>query len=207
MPALSFGERNFGAADLGDRRRVRRWVQTADLLLRHPGGSLPDKLSHPAALQGLYRWVSRESVTQASVLGPHYECVRQRIAAAAGDVVLLQDTTELDYSGLSSRAEELGTLGGPGRPRGFPCHPSRAVAAGSHEGLGRVSQILPGRANVPRPEPRRTTRAKPERESRGWQRGCEASPAPSANQRLIDRADRASDRFEFLEFEQTARRR
>jgi len=54
---LSFGEEHFGAAQLGDRRRTRRLVDTGNRILEHPAGTLPDKLRSPAALKGLYRLV------------------------------------------------------------------------------------------------------------------------------------------------------
>ena len=40
----SFGQKHFGAAQLGDKRLTDRAVITADALMRHPGGTLPDKL-------------------------------------------------------------------------------------------------------------------------------------------------------------------
>lgn len=206
MQSVSFGELHFGAAELGDRRRTRRLVESADLILQHPGGSLPDKLGQPAALKGLYRLVTSEEVTHATILAPHYECVRQRIAAVAGDVLLIHDTTELDYTGLDSVAGDLGTLGGKGQRREFQCHHSLAVAASSREVLGLTSQIMYCRQDVPKNEKREQGRRKPERESRLWRRGCETSPGPSATQRLIDVADRGSDLFEFLDFEHNADR-
>ena len=50
----TFGQENFGTARLGDRRRTRRLVDLADRLLRHPGGSLPDKFADPNALNRCY---------------------------------------------------------------------------------------------------------------------------------------------------------
>lgn len=46
----SFGEMNFANADLGDARRTRRLVATADSMRRRPGGSLPQKLNNPKDL-------------------------------------------------------------------------------------------------------------------------------------------------------------
>lgn len=206
MAASTFGEFNFGGADFGDRRLRRRLVRTADRILQHPGGSLPDKLQSPAALKGLYRLVAQQRVTHAAVLGPHQERVQQRIAAADGDVLIVHDSTELDYTGLASLSAELGLLGGKGRHRGYLCHQSLAVAVRSREVLGLTSQILYSRRNVPQNEPRGTARARPQRESRLWRQGCEASPRPSARQRVIDVSDRGSDLFEFLAFEHAAGR-
>ena len=49
----SFGEVNFGSAELGDLRRTRRLVRTANLMSRRPGGTLPQKLRSPKDLRVL----------------------------------------------------------------------------------------------------------------------------------------------------------
>ena len=60
----SFGMRNFGRLDLGDKRRTARLVDTVDIMCRHPGGTLPDKLNRPAALAPSIVWCSgRKSLT------------------------------------------------------------------------------------------------------------------------------------------------
>ena len=67
---LSFGEVHFGSAELGDVRRTRRLVQVADQMVKHPGGTLPDKFSDPASLKGMYRLAARDEVTHEAVLSP-----------------------------------------------------------------------------------------------------------------------------------------
>jgi hypothetical protein len=52
---VSFGRAHFGGCDLGDKRLTERVVQTADLFLQHPGGTLPDKLNRNADLMGLVK--------------------------------------------------------------------------------------------------------------------------------------------------------
>src|SRR5688572_14770418 len=93
----SFGREHFGAARLGDKRRTRRLVETADLIMSHPGGSLPEKLKDWSQLMGLYRLAGRPEVSHEAVLEPH----RRRTLEAMGRepvVLLLHDTTELDFS-------------------------------------------------------------------------------------------------------------
>lgn len=206
MQTLRLGEVHFGRAQLGDRRRTRRLVQCADRILQHPSGSLPDKFGQPAPLKGLYRLVASPQVTHDKILESHFACVQERIAAADGDVLVIHDTTELDYSGLDSLADDLGTLGGKGAHRGFQCHNSLAVAVESRAVLGLTSQILHCRQNTPKNESRQAGLEKPQRESRLWQRGCAQSPGPTTERRVIDVCDRGSDLFEFLESEQKAER-
>ena len=54
--AESFGTLNFGGAALGHVARTRRLVRAADLILQHPGGTLPQKFRDRADLDGFYRW-------------------------------------------------------------------------------------------------------------------------------------------------------
>ena len=46
----SFGEMHFGNAQLKDPRRTERLITVADAIVRHPGGSLPEKFRSPARL-------------------------------------------------------------------------------------------------------------------------------------------------------------
>jgi Transposase DNA-binding len=69
-PRARLGREIFGAADLGDRRRTTRLVKSFDLMCRHPGGTLPDKLASPQDLRGLYRLCESDGVTHEAVIGP-----------------------------------------------------------------------------------------------------------------------------------------
>src|SRR5579859_6026729 len=51
---LSFGTRNFSMVKLGHKRRTQRLVKVVDCMCRHPGGTLPNKLSQPANLRAFY---------------------------------------------------------------------------------------------------------------------------------------------------------
>src|SRR5918999_293194 len=79
----SFGREHFGAAELGDGRRTRRLVKAADAILRHPGGTLPQKLRTWADLLGLYRLVQAEAVTHEAVLAPHRRLTLSRMGERA----------------------------------------------------------------------------------------------------------------------------
>ena len=67
----SFGELNFGHAQLGDKRRTARLVRTVDLMCRRPGGALPQKLNAPKDLRGAYRLFQCKEVTHRSILEAH----------------------------------------------------------------------------------------------------------------------------------------
>jgi hypothetical protein len=203
-PSPSFGEENFGAAKLRNKARTRRLVQLANLLLQHPEGSLPQKLADPNQLQAFYRLMAKAAVTHAALLAPHQALTRQRMAGEAGTILLIQDSTELDYSGLLSVAD-LGQLG-RGHTRGFLAHHCLAVAARGRRLLGLLHQELYRRPRVPKGESREDKRARTGRESRLWQKTCVAvGPAPPEQQH-VDVGDRGADLFEFLEYERRSGR-
>ena len=69
---------HFGSAELGDVRRRKRLIKTAELILKSPAGSLPQKLPKWADLMGLYRLMAAEEVTHAAVIRPHRDQTLQR---------------------------------------------------------------------------------------------------------------------------------
>jgi hypothetical protein len=202
--ARSFGEENFGAAALKNKARTKRLVGLADQILSHPSGTLPQKLDGDQ-LKACYRLLAQRPVTHAAVLATHQALTRQRMATAADDILLVQDNTGLDYSGLLSVAD-LGQLGS-GKNRGFLAHHCLAVAAKGRRVLGLLHQELYRRPHVPKKETRAACRQRQDRESRLWQKAClVAGPAPPG-QRHIDVCDRGADIFEFLEFEHRLNRK
>jgi hypothetical protein len=199
----SFGQQHFGGAALGHQARVKRLVETADRLVAHPGGTLPDKLAEPADLKGLYRLVERPAVTHASVLAAHRARTLQLMRDCAGVVLVIHDTTVLDYSGLETLAAELGQVGN-GHGRGYYCHNSLAVVAQTRQALGLAAQRLHRRRHVPRGEKRAQRRQRPDRESRLWKSASADIPAAPPGRQWIDVADRGADITEFLDYEQAA---
>jgi hypothetical protein len=197
----TFGEEHFGAAELGDRRRTRRLVQTADRIVQHPGGTLPDKLASPAALEGLYRLVDQPRVTHAAVLDAHRRRTAGRMRDYRGTVLTIHDTTALDSTGKKS-LKRLGQVGNS-HHRGYLCHNTLALGyAGRHEVevLGLANQILFSRPRVPKKESRRARRARRTRESRLWRRGSQAvRPLAGGVPQRVDVCDRGGDLFEYLD--------
>lgn len=196
---------HFGGAELGDKRRSERLVKTAELILKAPGGSLPDKLPGWAELSGLYRLVRAAAVTHAAVIGPHLRQTLSVMRQTPGVVLLPHDTTELDYTAHQQVASRLSHIGNGGG-RGYLCHNTLAVTP-DRQVIGLVSQVLHQRRKVPRKETARQKREHPERESLLWQRGCEqVGPAPDGCL-WVDVCDRGSDCWEFLEYEHAHGRR
>jgi hypothetical protein len=194
---VSFGQRHFGACDLGDARLLSRAVKTADLILRHPGGTLPEKLNHNADIVGLYRFANNPKVTHQKLLAGHFALTRQKMQQCGGTVLILHDTTEEDFTGLES-VEDLGPIGNGGG-RGFLCHNSLAVRFQDRSVLGLASQILHTRRKVRKREEAQKRRSDPQRESRLWPRGLEAIVPAPAGTNWIHVTDRGGDTFEFID--------
>jgi hypothetical protein len=197
------GQAIFGTAELGDQRRTKRLVKSFDRICAHPGGTLPDKLASPPDLRGLYRLCDRDEVTHEGIIAPARAHTLARVEASPGDVLILHDATELDYTTLTSLAGDLGQIG-KGDRRGYLCHNVLAVAADSAEVLGLFDQVLHRRDEAPEGETLAEHRDRPTRESLLWVTGTRHLPADA---RLIDVADQGSDTFEFLEHECRSGRR
>jgi hypothetical protein len=199
---VGLAKTHFGSADLGDARRTRRLMHSAEQIFKHPGGSLPDKLTNRADLVGFYRLMDCPSVTHGSVIGPHLQHTRELIAACAGVVLLIHDDTELDYTTHLSLEDDLGSIGNGGG-RGYICHNTLAVTE-DREVLGLAEQILHQRREVPRHESPQAKRDHPQRQSLLWLRGCDSTNdlKQPAGGMSVDIADRSSDTFEYLEYEQ-----
>jgi hypothetical protein len=200
---VDLGQAIFGHAQLGDKRRTARLVETFNQMQRHPGGTLPDKLASPANLRGLYRLCNADDVTHAAVIDAARQYTLSRIAECPGPVLIVHDATELDYTSLTSVSDDLGQIG-KGNHRGYICHNVLAVAADTGDVLGLVDQILHHRDEVPKTETLSEHRERETRESLLWLRGTEHLPSDS---KLIDVSDQGSDTFEFLEHELKSGRR
>jgi hypothetical protein len=189
----------FRRAALGDARRTRRLVATATALATAPATSLPSALADPAALKATYRLLHEEAVTVETLTAP----VRaQTLAAAriAPVVLLVQDTTELDYTHHPATSD-LGPIG-DGRGQGYLLQSVLAVAPATATtprrllGLAHLDPFL--RVPAPRRGERCSERRQRSRESDAWARAATAIGAPPPGSRWIHVGDRGGDIFLFL---------
>lgn len=201
-------ELHFGKARLFDKRRTQRLVRTAELIMNHPGGSLPQKLGGRAELVGLCRLAECPQVTHERVLEPHRLGTRKAMGAHEGVVLIVHDATELDYSGIDALEEQLGQIG-QGRGHGYICHNSLAIGllpGGGRRVLGLIGQSLHKRRKVPKGETPRQKKEHPDRESLLWPQGCSQIGPPPKGALWVDICDRGADTFEFLSYELEAGR-
>lgn len=124
--APAVGNELAGAA-LGDARRTRRLVQTAQACATRPQSSLPKAIASKTALNGAYGLFSHGEVDEASILQPHRDQTRDR-CAQAGTVLVVHDTTEFVFSTHRPGLGHLRSL----KDHGFLMHGSLAVTADGH---------------------------------------------------------------------------
>jgi Transposase DNA-binding len=196
LTAESFGQTHFGACEFGDARLTKRAVKTAELMMKHPGGTLPQKLNAEADLDGFYNFANNPKVNHDSVLTGHIQRTHQRMVSSPGVKLIIHDTTEGDYSGL-----DIGDLGpiGNGGCRGLLLHNVLAYDLDNGEALGLLGQFVHRRRRVRKTESHRAKREHPQRESRLWPKGVEAVGEVPEGQVWVNLMDRGGDSFECLD--------
>lgn len=190
----SFGELNFGHAELGDVRRTRRLVELADRMAHRPGGTLPEKINSPKDLKSLYRLLDAGDVTHESILESHQEHLfTDVLPQRSGYTLAIHDTTELEYTKRESMAD-LGKIGN-GYRRGFLAHNTLLVCPETGATLGLANQILHRRVDAPKGETHSQRKKRSTRESLLWLKGVRALPT---DRRIVDVCDRGADTSEFI---------
>src|SRR4051812_12886374 len=121
-------------------------------------------------------------MTHAAVVETHRRLTLEAMRAYEGVVLLIHDTTELNFTHVAALAGrgQLGQIDNGGG-RAYLCHNSLAVgpAGGGQSMLGLANQVLHRRRVVLRWEKPSAKRSHPGRESRLWPNGCEGvGPAP-----------------------------
>ena len=159
----SWARREFGRSDLADGRLRRRLERLGAGWEEHPGQPLPAVFPGSAEQQAAYRFLHNRKVSDEDILQPHREALVERCRAAS-TVLLVQDTTTLNYTGLKDSTSGLGPLQERGSSaRGLFVHAAVAFTAGRRP-LG-----VSGLETWARPEAEPA--AEREKESRRWFRG------------------------------------
>ena len=97
---------------------------------RAPGSDLPTVFPQRGARKAAYRLLANPRVRMDDILQPHREAVAERCALETM-VLLVQDTTTLNYSGLKNSTTGLGPLCGKSQGKdGLLVHAGRALGQG-----------------------------------------------------------------------------
>src|SRR6266567_28182 len=192
LSALQWAEYTFGSVHLGDQRRTERAVEIASAIAHHPAASLPEQMQDEAATEAAYRFLQMPNVSYEKLIGPHVAQTRAQ-ASEQRQVLLIQDTTEVDYQ-QHPTTTGLGPIGN-GTHHGYLLQSVLAVVSESREVLGLMHQEPFLRQPAPKGETRRE-REQRERESQVWERSVQAIGAPPAGVRLCGACGRGSLRGE-----------
>lgn len=101
-------------ADLEDKRLNERLCKVLSALGERPTASIPAACGGLPEMTAAYRLFDNEKVTYERILAPHAERTRERIAAQQV-VLLVQDTTELDFTRPQQQMAGAGSLDGSDR--------------------------------------------------------------------------------------------
>jgi hypothetical protein len=189
-------------AKLGDKRLNARLGEVLSQLAARPTASIPAACGGRAEMIAAYRFCENENTSFDSVLQPHVDATRQRIAAQSV-VVLAQDTSEVDVTRPAQQVAGAGPLDGDSR-RGALLHMMHAFTPDGTP-LGTVFASAWVRAEEPvcasLSRAKRAAMPIEEKESHRWvttlQRAREESHFCPATQ-LICVADSEADIYEVL---------
>ena len=130
-----WAEREYGRSPHPDGRVRRRIAQMGAAWLQRPGERLPSIFPGRAEQTAAYRLLSNDAVTMEHILDSHFEQTVERCRAERL-VLAVQDTTTLNYDGLSATSGLDGLGGGGKGSLGILAHVGVAVnAAGRPLGM------------------------------------------------------------------------
>lgn len=194
-PISDWAQRNFGACDLGDKRRNRRLIEIAEQMSTNPSASLPVQLPKWSDLKAAYRLFDCDQATLASIARPHWQLTRE-IASQRNRVLVIGDTTELDFG----RMRTISGIGptGNGTGQGFLLHNAMMVDADNEEILGMAGQTIHLRKRKTKGAKRENAsqRMKRTRESQVWGTVIDEIGKPVGGVEYIHVFDRGADNFE-----------
>lgn len=190
-----WARQQFGSANLGDVRRTRRLIDLAVRMAGNSSGSIPQQAGGAAAMKAAYRLFASEAVTHAGILQPHIDQTRAQ-AEALPRVFLVQDTTELNFTG-HGHCEGLGAIGHGGMLRGLHQQSVLAVDPIARRPLGLMYQRLPRRTERPAGYKRAQRRRTPltERASYWWVAAIREIGPPPPSVTWVHVGDRGEDIF------------
>lgn len=192
----AWAEHEFGGTSLGDARLTRRLTASAERLARRPSGSLPQRFDWNE-LRGFYRLAHSRHATPANLQAAHARRTRERMHRP-DPVLIIHDTTELDYTSHPALHPHLGPIG-DGNGRGILQHNSIACAPETQEILGLAYQQMELRRPAPEGETRGQLQRRVVKESHLWADGFAGVGAAPEGVLWVDVCDAGADFFDAME--------
>ena len=176
---------------LGDKRLDRRLIDVVTTIADHPAASNPNRFDWNE-LRGFYRIVRTQRATTDILQDIHRQRTLQRMTTCPNRVLIVHDTTELNFSHHPALHDDLGPIGS-GKQLGFLQHNSLAFDPQARQILGLVHQQMTLRKPVPPKESRRQRTERPHQESELWLQGFLGVGQAPPECRWIDVCDRGGD--------------
>lgn len=205
---MDWVEHEFGCVDIGDKRLNKRAKTILRRFIATPTSSIPESCKGWQETKAAYRFFENDLVTAKKVIKPHRVATLNRIKSHP-TVLLLQDTTALNYSGQKER-EDLGPLQ-QDNVRGIFLHPMLAMTP-QRECLGIVDyeqwsrEPLANRSAKER-KAERCSKGIKEKESYRWVRGYKKASRLAKfmpDTQFVYIADREGDIYDIYHEAQTA---
>jgi len=199
---VDWADEEFGAAELGDVRRVKRLLTIGRDFYAQPQANIPQASGTPAKTKAAYRFFDDPYHTMDKLLAPHYEATVNRVAKEKV-VLAVQDTTYLNYT-AHPETEGLGPIGNrnDGGAIGLVVHDTMAF---NLEGtpLGLMNVQCWAREFAEADSEKRCPKELPiaEKESNKWlvsYRAVAAAQKRCPQTMLVSVGDREADVYEFF---------
>lgn len=190
-------KKDFQSAELGDARRTERLVRVVEAIAEEPGIGFPQALGSRAELEAFYRFVNNDSFDAGAVFEPHREATLARARQAKGDVIVIHDTTTVEFRGEGTRSG-MGYTSATNR-QGFLAHVSLCLGAtsGLPFGVGELQTYTRTKKSRWGKKARRKSESEIP-ESARWLRGVEAVESSGLVGRAIHLMDAEADIFALL---------
>lgn len=120
-PDDSWVDREIADCEFKDERLGKRFAALLGQLSSSPGDSIPLVCQDWANTKAAYRFLDNDRVSEAEILGGHFQATRDQAAATDGPILVMHDTTEFTY-----QREDIDAVGktriniAGGRPDGRP---------------------------------------------------------------------------------------
>jgi hypothetical protein len=180
-------------------RLLKRFILSMITLSVNPALSISAASANYAEAKAIYRMVDNPEITEEMIIATHKQATIKRIIESGEKIVLnVQDTTELNYTGLK-KTSGLGEIGSNIDSRGLIVHSSLAVLTDGLP-LGLLAQNVWARDPEERGKSKNDyKRAFEEKESYKWFTGMEnGTNGMPDGIRVVNVCDREGDIFEFF---------
>lgn len=190
----SWAKEETKTAQIGDARLNRRFGNLLDMLIKKPDSRIPSLSKSWGETKAAYRFFDNGLVTWEKILQPHREATIERMKKEK-IVLLVQDTTELDYTGHSGM-KGLGKLSYENQ-QGLYLHPTIAITP-ERICLGVITSEILIRKELGKTKDRAKLKIT-EKESMRWLQSYQAASELSGQMRetqMVSIADREGDIYD-----------